>query len=96
MLGSVDFCGRLDVHAVAALFAMFRQPPGSSGGVVFRTFHRKASGVLRAAPACVLLLQPMEIFVDDEAKLTLHGLVQHYIMLQVRFHSLGCSVVVAV
>jgi hypothetical protein len=26
----------------------------------------------------------MEIFVDDEAKLTLHGLVQHYIMLQVR------------
>jgi hypothetical protein len=24
-------------------------------------------------------LQPMEIFVDDEAKLTLHGLVQHYI-----------------
>lgn len=26
-------------------------------------------------------LQPMEIFVDDEAKLTLHGLVQHYIML---------------
>ena len=27
------------------------------------------------------LLQPMEIYVDDEAKLTLHGLVQHYIML---------------
>ncbi len=23
----------------------------------------------------------MEIYVDDEAKLTLHGLVQHYIML---------------
>jgi len=29
----------------------------------------------------LLVLQPMEIFVDDEAKLTLHGLVQHYIML---------------
>lgn len=29
-------------------------------------------------PCCA---QPMEIFVDDEAKLTLHGLVQHYIML---------------
>lgn len=29
----------------------------------------------------LLWLQPMEIFVDDEAKLTLHGLVQHYIML---------------
>lgn len=26
-------------------------------------------------------LQPMEIYVDDEAKLTLHGLVQHYVML---------------
>ena len=25
--------------------------------------------------------QPVEIYVDDEAKLTLHGLVQHYIML---------------
>jgi hypothetical protein len=24
----------------------------------------------------------MEIYVDDEAKLTLHGLVQHYVMLQ--------------
>ena len=27
-------------------------------------------------------MQPMEIYVDDEAKLTLHGLVQHYIMLE--------------
>ncbi|CAL5206128.1 unnamed protein product [Lathyrus oleraceus] len=26
--------------------------------------------------------QPMEIYVDDEAKLTLHGLVQHYIKLK--------------
>ena len=26
-------------------------------------------------------VQPVEIYVDDEAKLTLHGLVQHYIML---------------
>ncbi|GJN18658.1 hypothetical protein PR202_gb05841 [Eleusine coracana subsp. coracana] len=28
-----------------------------------------------------LAYQPMEIYVDDEAKLTLHGLVQHYIKL---------------
>jgi Lhr-like helicase len=28
------------------------------------------------------LMQPMEIYVDDEAKLTLHGLVQHYIKLE--------------
>ncbi|MFQ6627727.1 hypothetical protein Gotur_005648 [Gossypium turneri] len=29
----------------------------------------------------VCSFQPMEIYVDDEAKLTLHGLVQHYIKL---------------
>jgi len=27
------------------------------------------------------LLQPLEIFVDDETKLTLHGLQQHYVKL---------------
>ena len=26
--------------------------------------------------------QPLEIFVDDEAKLTLHGLQQHYVKLE--------------
>ena len=26
-------------------------------------------------------MQPQEIYVDDESKLTLHGLVQHYVML---------------
>ncbi len=41
--------------------------------------------MLRRALPC-RSLQPMEIFVDDEAKLTLHGLVQHYIMLQVGPH----------
>jgi hypothetical protein len=29
----------------------------------------------------VLYSQPAEIYVDDESKLTLHGLVQHYVML---------------
>ncbi|XP_028076220.1 DEAD-box ATP-dependent RNA helicase 56-like isoform X4 [Camellia sinensis] len=29
----------------------------------------------------IFSFQPMEIYVDDEAKLTLHGLVQHYIKL---------------
>ncbi|XP_021994906.1 DEAD-box ATP-dependent RNA helicase 15 isoform X1 [Helianthus annuus] len=29
----------------------------------------------------ICFFQPMEIYVDDEAKLTLHGLVQHYIKL---------------
>mmetsp|Transcript_15334 Transcript_15334/g.36475 ORF Transcript_15334/g.36475 Transcript_15334/m.36475 type:complete len:381 (-) Transcript_15334:340-1482(-) len=33
-------------------------------------------------PVCKkFMTDPMEIYVDDEAKLTLHGLVQHYIML---------------
>jgi superfamily II DNA/RNA helicase len=27
-------------------------------------------------------LKPLEIYVDDEAKLTLHGLQQHYVKLQ--------------
>ena len=35
----------------------------------------------RPQRAEALCAQPMEIYVDDEAKLTLHGLVQHYIML---------------
>ncbi|KAI8463451.1 MAG: nuclear RNA helicase-like protein Bat1 [Monoraphidium minutum] len=34
-------------------------------------------------PVCKKFMSnPMEIYVDDEAKLTLHGLVQHYVMLQ--------------
>ena len=28
------------------------------------------------------LMQPLEIFVDDETKLTLHGLQQHYVKLE--------------
>lgn len=28
------------------------------------------------------MLQPLEIFVDDETKLTLHGLQQHYVKLE--------------
>ena len=28
-----------------------------------------------------LFVQPLEVFVDDEAKLTLHGLRQHYVRL---------------
>lgn len=29
-----------------------------------------------------LNFQPMEVYVDDEAKLTLHGLQQHYVKLK--------------
>lgn len=31
--------------------------------------------------AAAVAVQPAEIYVDDESKLTLHGLVQHYVML---------------
>lgn len=31
---------------------------------------------------CLFPLQPMEVYVDDEAKLTLHGLQQHYFKLK--------------
>merc|ERR1712026_636098 len=30
----------------------------------------------------LILLQPMEVYIDDEAKLTLHGLQQHYVKLK--------------
>ena len=31
---------------------------------------------------CFSYFQPMEVYVDDEAKLTLHGLQQHYVKLK--------------
>lgn len=43
-------------------------------------------GVTRYSPvftnALFLSLQPMEVYVDDEAKLTLHGLQQYYLKLK--------------
>ena len=36
-------------------------------------------------PVCKKFMQdPMEVYVDDEAKLTLHGLRQHYVKMEVR------------
>ena len=49
-------------------------PPCCSSPAAGGASHRRQAAHTSA-------LQPMEIFVDDEAKLTLHGLVQHYIML---------------
>jgi hypothetical protein len=44
--------------------------------------HRcTAAAAAAAAAVSRFYLQPAEIYVDDEAKLTLHGLVQHYVML---------------
>ena len=34
------------------------------------------------SPPYNLIFQPMEVYIDDEAKLTLHGLRQHYVKLK--------------
>lgn len=36
----------------------------------------------RSKPRLPLPAQPMEVFVDDETKLTLHGLQQYYVKLK--------------
>lgn len=38
--------------------------------------------VLLSVPKCLIISQPLEVFVDDETKLTLHGLQQHYVKLE--------------
>ena len=43
----------------------------------FRFFASYRSG----SSSYVCAVQPKEVYVDDESKLTLHGLVQHFIML---------------
>ena len=45
--------------------------------------HRAHLNMPRRMPlhALPLFVQPQEVYVDDESKLTLHGLVQHYVML---------------
>lgn len=48
--------------------------PHSSNSYQIR-FGTMIQGVL-------LFLQPMEVFVDDETKLTLHGLQQYYVKLK--------------
>lgn len=42
----------------------------------------KYSQQLAHDPMFHLFQQPMEVYVDDEAKLTLHGLQQHYVKLK--------------
>lgn len=39
-------------------------------------------GVSPARPLPLPFSQPMEVFVDDETKLTLHGLQQYYVKLK--------------
>jgi ATP-dependent RNA helicase UAP56/SUB2 len=69
VLDSLDMRG--DVQSI------FKQTPHEKQVMMFSA---TLSSEIR--PICKKFMSdPMEIFVDDEAKLTLHGLVQHYIML---------------
>lgn len=43
--------------------------------------QRMFSSLLSMFAVLTVTLQPLEIFVDDETKLTLHGLQQHYVKL---------------
>ncbi|KAM0916021.1 hypothetical protein ACQ4PT_010456 [Festuca glaucescens] len=69
MLDSLDM--RRDVQEI------FKMTPHEKQVMMFSATLSKES-----RPVCKKFMQdPMEIYVDDEAKLTLHGLVQHYIKL---------------
>ncbi|KFM26876.1 DEAD-box ATP-dependent RNA helicase 56 [Auxenochlorella protothecoides] len=68
-LESVDM--RADVQAI------FKRTPHDKQVMMF-----SATLSAEVRPVCKRFMRdPMEIYVDDEAKLTLHGLVQHYVML---------------
>ncbi|KAL0397103.1 UNVERIFIED_CONTAM: DEAD-box ATP-dependent RNA helicase 15 [Sesamum calycinum] len=69
MLESLDM--RRDVQEI------FKMTPHDKQVMMFSATLSK-----EIRPVCKkFMLDPMEIYVDDEAKLTLHGLVQHYIKL---------------
>ncbi|KAI3936676.1 hypothetical protein MKX01_034105 [Papaver californicum] len=69
MLESLDM--RKDVQEI------FKMTPHDKQVMMFSATLSK-----EIRPICKKFMQdPMEIYVDDEAKLTLHGLVQHYIKL---------------
>ncbi|KAI9106574.1 hypothetical protein K1719_022102 [Acacia pycnantha] len=70
MLESLDM--RRDVQEI------FKMTPHDKQVMMFSATLSK-----EIRPVCKKFMQdPMEIYVDDEAKLTLHGLVQHYIKLK--------------
>jgi superfamily II DNA/RNA helicase len=50
--------------------------------VTCKKFMANVCGFLATRTLSKQTLQPLEIFVDDETKLTLHGLQQHYVKLE--------------
>ncbi|CAG0917507.1 unnamed protein product [Notodromas monacha] len=70
MLDQLDM--RRDVQEI------FRNTPHSKQVMMFSATLSK-----EIRPICKKFMQdPMEVYVDDEAKLTLHGLLQHYVKLK--------------
>ncbi|XP_030957482.1 DEAD-box ATP-dependent RNA helicase 15-like [Quercus lobata] len=70
MLESLDM--RRDVQEI------FKMTPHDKQVMMFSATLSK-----EIRPVCKKIMkEPMEIYVDDETKLTLHGLVQHYILLK--------------
>ena len=50
--------------------------------VTCKKFMANVCNYVRFSFSLMTSLQPLEIFVDDETKLTLHGLQQHYVKLE--------------
>merc|ERR1712127_859295 len=70
MLDALDM--RRDVQEI------FRQTPHEKQVMMFSATLSK-----EVRPVCKKFMQdPMEVFIDDEAKLTLHGLQQHYVKIK--------------
>ena len=71
-------CSSADMRA--DIQEIFKQTPHDKQVMMFSATLSK-----EIRPVCKKFMnEPMEIYVDDEAKLTLHGLVQHYIKLEER------------
>jgi len=76
----LDECDRLldQIDMRKDVQDIFKQTPHSKQVMMFSATLSK-----EIRPVCKKFMQnPLEIYVDDEAKLTLHGLQQHYVKLQ--------------
>ncbi|KAK9804723.1 hypothetical protein WJX72_002125 [[Myrmecia] bisecta] len=75
----LDECDKMldNVEMRADVQEIFKMTPHDKQVMMF-----SATLAQEIRPVCKkFMTDPMEIYVDDEAKLTLHGLVQHYILL---------------
>lgn len=75
----IDECDKVldNIEMRSDVQGLFKGTPHDKQVMMF-----SATLAAEVRPVCKkFMTDPMEIYVDDEAKLTLHGLVQHYIML---------------